>query len=119
MFDSTLTIDLLTRALDVSALRQAVYSANIANASVPGYQRLEVNFDQQLEGFAAAFDSASKADQTHLSMSAPSVIATGTAVKLDQEVAAMARNSLQYQTLVGAYERMSALTRLAIREGRE
>jgi|SRR4051812_49339228 flagellar basal-body rod protein FlgB len=119
MSDSILTIDLLTRALDVSALRQAVYSANIANAAVPGYQRLEVNFDQQMESFAAAFDSSSNADPTHVSMNAPSVVPTGTAVKLDEEVAAMARNALQYQTLVGAYERMSSLTRLAIHEGRE
>jgi flagellar basal body rod protein FlgB len=47
------------------------------------------------------------------------VVPTDTTVKLDEEMAAMAKNALQYQTLVGAYERMVGLMRLAIREGRE
>ena len=46
MFEVSSTTEILARAIDVCALRQAVYSANIANANVDGYRRLEVLFDE-------------------------------------------------------------------------
>jgi flagellar basal body rod protein FlgB len=36
MIEMTATQELLARAIDVSALRQSVYAANIANAGVEG-----------------------------------------------------------------------------------
>jgi flagellar basal-body rod protein FlgB len=120
MSDLSPILQLLSRALDVSVLRQSVYSANVANASVDGYQRLEVSFDQQLEKAAANMASAGAgAIDGAFASNHPTVVSTGMTVKLDEEMAAMARNALQYQTLVGAYERMTSLMRLAIREGRE
>lgn len=121
MFDTSPTTEILARAIDVCAMRQAVYSANIANANVEGYRRLEVLFDQQalrseIAMGGSAFGSAylkEAATQQLVVVSADSV------VKLDEEMAHMARNALRYQTLLAAYERSMGLVKMAVREGRE
>lgn len=99
------TIELLARAIDASALRQGVYAANVANAGVEGYRRMEVALDS-----AAAPDGAG---------AAPTIIATDSVVKLDEEMARMAKNSLRYEVLIGAFEKSLGTLRLAVREGRE
>jgi flagellar basal body rod protein FlgB len=85
----------LSRALDVAALEQAVHTANIANAGVPGYHRLEVSFDAQVQRAA---------DET---------------VRLDKEMALMAKDAARYQTLLSAFDRTVGLLQMAIKEGRE
>lgn len=120
MMYTTPTLELLAHATDVSALRQSVYAANIANAQVEGYQRLEVTFDREVERFALAVASSPGRSQPGwLGPETTSVVRTDEAVQLDQEMAAMAQNALRYQTLIGAFERTIATMRLAIREGRE
>jgi flagellar basal body rod protein FlgB len=47
------------------------------------------------------------------------VASADTTVHLDQEMAKMAKNALSFQSLIGAFERMSGLLRMAIHEGRE
>jgi len=42
------TVDLLHRELSASALRESVYSNNLANANVPNFKRTEVNFESEL-----------------------------------------------------------------------
>jgi len=42
-------IPLLSKGLDVYALRQKVIANNIANVDTPGYQRREVLFEEQLQ----------------------------------------------------------------------
>ena len=121
MFDSTPTTEILARTLDVCALRQAVYSANIANAGVDGYRRMEVLFDAQRERLDGAM-GASHFKTGFAAADAPghdTVASTGDAVKLDEEMARMAQNALRYQMLLNAYERSASLLRSAIHEGRE
>ena len=115
MLEPTPTMQLLAQAVDVSALRQAVYSANIANASTEGYKRMEVLFDQALQRFSMQTTSRSDASSVQTAL----VVPTHDAVKLDEEMALMAQNSLRYQTLIGAFDRTIGTMRLAIREGRE
>jgi flagellar basal-body rod protein FlgB len=43
------TIDLLHRALDANAVRDAVHANNIANAGVPNFKRSMVNFESELK----------------------------------------------------------------------
>lgn len=117
MLTTTATFQVLADAIDRSALRQAVYSANIANANVEGYRRLEVAFDAQVAAAERAF--AASATSASFQPQSTQVVSTETAVKLDEEVAAMAKNALQYQTLLGAYEKQLSLLRLAVKEGRE
>lgn len=119
MLKTTPTTEFLARALDVSALRQAVHSANIANAAVPGFRRLEVRFDHLLERIALQAAQGTSGREIGAATPNGTVISTDAAVKLDEEVAAMAQNTLRYQTLLTALQKGSALMRMAIREGRE
>lgn len=119
MFEIAPTTEILARALDVCALRQAVYSANIANANVDGYRRLEVLFDPQAMN-ASTGEKLSTLNTLAVS-NAPldhRIVATSQSVKLDEEMALMARNGLRYQTLLSAYERSASLVKTAVHEGR-
>lgn len=117
MLTTTPTFEVLSDALDRSALRQAVYSANIANAGVEGYQRMEVAFDAEVE--RATLEMANMSGTSFRAEPSTSVVSTNQTVKLDEEMALLARNALQYQTLLGALERELGLLRMAIKEGRE
>jgi len=119
MLKTTPTTEFLARALDVSALRQSVHSANIANATVPGFHRLEVRFDQVLERVTLAAAQGSSGREVSAATPNAAVVSTSSEVKLDEEVAAMAHNALRYQTLLTALQKGGALLRMAIREGRE
>ena len=47
----------LARYLDVTAYRQGVVAANIANIDTPGYQRHDINFKQELDKALQAPDA--------------------------------------------------------------
>lgn len=117
MFEATPIFSLLARALDGAALRQAVHTTNIANAGTEGFHRLEVTFDAQLGSLAASTDAATEPMPSLASQ--PQVVATGDAVRLDQEMALMAKDAVRYQALLNAFGRATSLLRLAIHEGRE
>lgn len=117
MLYTTPTMALLEQAIDVSALRQSVHAANIANANVEGYSRLSVTFDAVLER-ANLQTSTSPASSGAPPLEIAAIVPTGEAVKLDEEMAAMAKNALRYQILLSAFERSLGSVRLAINEGR-
>jgi flagellar basal-body rod protein FlgB len=117
MLYTTPTMALLEHALDVSALRQSVHAANIANANVEGYSRLAVTFDAALER-ANLQTLGTPTNSGALPLETTAIMSTGEAVKLDEEMAAMAKNALRYQVLLGAFERSLGSVRLAINEGR-
>ncbi len=115
---TTPTLELLARAIDATALRQGVYASNVANAGIEGYRRMEVTFDSQLAQFDALMSAQAGAAPAGFS-SAPTVVATDSVVKLDEEMARMAKNALRYDVLIGAFEKSLGTVRLAVREGRE
>ncbi len=120
MLAITPTMELLERAVEVSALKQSVYAANIANANVDGYRRMEVSFDRELERVAMQMaNSQAGTVEAAFSTNAAQVVSTNDVVKLDEEMGLMAKNALTYQTLLGAYEKSLGLLRVAIKEGRE
>ena len=98
----------LSRELDFCALRHQIYSANVANADVNGYHRLEVQHYPDL-GIADPITHAGTAGQ---------VMTTSETVKLDQEMAKLAGNALHYETLLTAYEKTAGILNMAIKEGR-
>ena len=49
MNDFTRTVDLLSRAMDVSTLRYEVTANNLANSEVPNFKRTSVNFETSLK----------------------------------------------------------------------
>lgn len=120
MFDVSLTTEILARALDVCAMKQAVYSANVANANVDGYRRLEVIFDQEALRHELAMNASTsgKAPSVSAHLQPHVVESAEGAVKLDEEMALMARNALRYQMLLAAYERSTGLVKAAIHEGK-
>jgi flagellar basal-body rod protein FlgB len=120
MFSVEPVWQLLSQRLDACARRQAVYSANIANADVPGYEPLEVDFESQLQSVSGLLDPQSPGASELLQSLHPTVVpAAQGPVELDQQLALMSKNALQYQSLLGAFERSVGLLRLAVLEGKE
>lgn len=115
------TGDLVLRALDAGLMRHAVHAANIANASVEGYQPLRVQFEDQLAAARSALltrDDAAARRAVGLLQPQLAPDPDAQPVQLDREVALMMENSVRYQALLGALGKNGALLRLAIREGR-
>jgi len=119
MLSTTPTTEFIARALDLSALRQSVYSSNIANAAVDGFHRMDVRFDRELERIALGVAQGTSGREVSAATPNATVVSTDSLVKLDEEVGLMARNALRYQTLLTAMQKGSALLRMAVREGRE
>ncbi len=109
----------LSQALDVAVLKQAVHTANIANAGVPGYHRLEVSFDAQVQRAAAESGAADLEGDSASSSGARVVRSADETVRLDKEMALMAKDAARYQTLLSAFERTVGLLQMAIKEGKE
>ena len=91
----------LERAISGAGLRQQVLANNLANAETPGYKRMDVDFHDALaqamqSGQPASIESVQftpQADQTTMR-------ADGNGVDVDVESADMAKNALDYQSLV-------------------
>lgn len=112
------TLQLLSRALDAGALRHQAIAQNIANANVAGAQASRVQFEellQQVQGELAAGRSFKPAD-----VPLPQVLTDGSGrpIALDEEMAALSSNGLQYQALLKALSRQLGILALAVQEGR-
>ena len=101
----------LTRALDLTSLRQRVVSENIANVDTPSYQTRDIDF-------AGEFRRALSRDETD-PVAEPIAVHTlrgleqrpdGNNVSIDRESLLMAQNQLQFQTSVAVLR--SEFTRL-------
>lgn len=108
---------LLEQSLNAASLRQNVLSHNIANAQTPGYKRMDVRFETELQkalqNQAAPF-TGKRTDVRHILISStkrmpvrPTMIQetnhqmnhNGNNVDLDYEMAELAKNALRYQVL--------------------
>ena len=113
-------IALLSRALDAAALRQTVHATNVANVNTEGYRRLEVVYSAELQRLNAEGPALDVQEALQWSQAEPEVVESAeTTVKLDQEMAQMAENSVRYQALLGAIERTLGMLRTAARDGKE
>lgn len=116
----------LSLALDAAALRQQAISANIANADVPGYQPVTVDFESQLDTAQRVLGEGGGLDMNMLADVSPRIVneaqlqATGLAphVTLDLQMAQLAQNGVQYQALTTALNKQFALMSLAINDGK-
>lgn len=89
----------LERALAGSALRQRALADNLANANTPGFKRSDVDFHGAL---ARALDGAAGPDAVQFAMqedTTTSARADGNNVDVDAEMASLAENALDYQSL--------------------
>lgn len=117
-FIDTPMIQTLTRALDLTALRQRVVSENIANIDTPGYQTRDIDF-------AGEFQRALNQDESDVA-SQPVAVHTlrgleqrpdGNNVSIDRESLLMAQNQLQFQTGVAVLRSEFSRLQLAISGG--
>lgn len=133
IFNKTKVVE---KALDASWLRNEAISQNIANVDTPGYKRKTVSFEEYLD--VAMEDSGFRGKRTnirHIPIGGSNVDEVeprlaedhkslsfrldGNNVDIDNEMAAMAKNTIQYNTLAerisGQFRKMKSV----INEGRK
>jgi flagellar basal-body rod protein FlgB len=89
--------DLLARVLDTAATRHKVIAHNVANVNTPGYERLEVTFEDELaKVLAGGGDPSSVKPAVVVDDSAPAR-ADGNTVDIDVEMGQLTKNALLYQ----------------------
>ena len=121
-----ITTAALSLALDAATMRQQAIAANIANADVPGYQPVTVDFESQLDTAQRTLDEGGRLDMSALGDVAPRVVADlqmqpaglSPKVTLDMEMARLAQNGVQYQALTTALNKQFALMALAVNDGK-
>lgn len=128
------TLDVLSRALHATSLRQKAIAQNLANVDTPGYKALGVSFEDQLRS-ALSRDGLIELRTTHsahirpgmrLAQVNPSFVQrTGTEARADgnnvdpeAENAALAENQLMYSLLTRLVSEKYSLLRHAISEGK-
>lgn len=132
IFNNTKVVE---KSLDASWLRNEAISQNIANVDTPGYKRKTVSFEEHLS--QAIDDSGFRGKRTNprhipiggsdISGIEPRVMEDnkslsyrldGNNVDIDNEMAAMAKNTIQYNTLVQRMNGQFSKIKSAINEGR-
>lgn len=114
------TLALVGKALDLAALRHAVHAQNIANAHALDYAPTRVRFEDQLDALRQTLADGGSVDPAEVA-TLPLTLETaaaGTRVELDEEVAALSLNTLNYQALVRALDRQLAMMSLVVSDGR-
>ena|SRR5450830_1196070 len=121
----SITVQALSAALDAASLRQQVLATNIANVNTPGYVAQRIDFEEQLESARRLVDSQGSADAFSLENAQmrirPNLDAQGrpSSVKLDMEMADVARNAIHYQALVKGLSKHYAILSSAVSDGKK
>ena len=95
-------IALIEAGIRAEGLRQKAIANNVANLETQGYRRVDVKFEELL---AKSLDSSGSVDLTELEPQIyrpkqTPVKSNGNDVSLENEVGAMIKNSLRYQTYI-------------------
>jgi len=100
LFDTTQLS--LEAAMRGSSLRQTLLTDNLANVNTPGYQRKDVDFHSALASALQTGDAAQVEDVSFSPTveSSRVVRADGSGIDPDQESAELAKNALEYESLV-------------------
>lgn len=109
-------VDGIERYLDVTAARQRLVSANLANVDTPGYRTRDVAFQSELQ---RAMESPGAT--TPVVHSVPGLIARpdGNDVSVDRETLLLAETQLQFRMGVQLLRSEFRRTLLAINEGKQ
>ncbi len=109
-------IHTLTRALDLTSLRQRLVSENIANIDTPGYQTRDIDFAGELRRAIDEGDASADA-ATVRTLRGLEQRPDGNNVSIDRESLLMAQNQLQFQTGVAVLRTEFSRLQLAINGG--
>ena len=108
----------LTRALDLTSLRQRLVSENIANIDTPGYQTRDIDFGSEFK--RALTEDQGNADTPPVTVQTLRGLEQrpdGNNVSIDRESLLMAQNQLQFQTSVALLRSEFSRLQLAISGG--
>lgn len=127
------TMALLQKVLDLRADREKVIASNIANGETPGYQPSRLNFENQLRH---AIDQRSFSGQTthqsHIPLGPqnleqvqgvvikerdPVELGDKNGVSLDEEMLALAKNELLYETAAQLLKKKLSMQKYVISGG--
>lgn len=115
------TLSLVSQALDAASLRQRVIAENIANAETSGYVPQRVAFEEYLDSARSELRRSRRVQIAEVPQ--PRIVKEdkkvssplgGASVRVDAEVAQLARNSVQYQALTKALSGQYALLDIAM-----
>ena len=112
-------------ALDAATLRHQAIAANIANVNTVGYVPMELTFAsqfEQMQSFLAARSTNIRQSNDFPKLALSPVLdqqGRPAKVELDMEVAAMAQNSVHYQSLIKALSRHYAVMSSAVSDGKK
>ena len=120
------TTSLVRLALDAAQMRHRVHVTNIANASVPAYTPVRLDFGQTLNEARAQLVSADPGRDTAAPADLAQEVVPATdgrgqplgSVELDVEMAEMVHNTLAYQSLMKGLSRHLAILSMAVSDGR-
>ncbi len=109
-------VDMLGRLLDMAQTRHSAISQNLANVDTPGYQRLEVTFEESLGRTISGSAGRKPEDfQPVIRRTAGGAQrADGNNVDVDMEIGDLNQNALLYQTYVQVLATQLAQMRAAI-----
>jgi len=113
-------INLVSRALDLTSLRQRLVSENMANIDTPGYQTRDIDFASELKRAVAQDNSEEEASALPVAVrTLPGLEQRpdGNNVSIDRESLLMAQNQLQFQTSVAVLRTEFNRLQLAINGG--
>ena len=108
----------LERSISGATQRQEALAANIANASTPGYRRVDVDFHGALAAALGSSDARnavrSTSFMTQADASVGSTQADGNSIDVENESAKMAANALEQQAAVSVAKTRNAILRSAM-----
>jgi flagellar basal-body rod protein FlgB len=108
----------LERSISGATQRQEALAANIANASTPGYRRVDVDFHGALAAAMGSSDAKSAVAATGFTTQADATVgatqADGNSIDVENESAKMAANALEQQAAVSVAKTRNAILRSAM-----
>jgi flagellar basal-body rod protein FlgB len=111
----------LERSISGATQRHEALAANIANASTPGYRRVDVDFHGALAAALGSSDARnavrSTSFMTQADASVGSTQADGNSIDVENESAKMAGNALEQQAAVSVAKTRNAILRSAMGVG--
>ena len=99
--------------LDVTATRQSLIAANMANIDTPGYRTRDLSFSQAMTNAESGLDPAKAENQVSGLVARPD----GNNVNLDRESFLMAQTQLQYETGIALLREEFRRLNMAINSG--
>ncbi len=108
----------LERSISGAAQRHEALAANLANASTPGYRRVDVEFHGALSAALGASNAKAAVEHTAFTTQADASIgvtqADGNSIDVDNESAKLASNALEQQAAVSVLKARTAIMRSAL-----